>query len=149
MTHEVPSEQEWVENEATSGSAFSPSLFSPPDRGWQLVRLPELASNGFPFSPTFILPKSTKSVNSTVPTAEQILPFGFHYWQRHKILNRPAIDLTKGYYDPHSQTYTIPLRAGGDTDGGTIDTGYWTEKCGGDGEKPSKEWDITEDSVTD
>lgn len=81
--------------------------------------------------------------------ASHALPFGFHYWQRHAICNRPVIDLTRGHYDPHTQTYTIPLQAGGDTDGGVIPTGYWTEKCGGDGEKPSKEWDSTDDRVTD
>ena len=61
---------------------------------------------------------------------------------------QPAvIDLTRGYYDPYTQVYTIPLQAGGDTDGGTISTGYWTEK--GDGTTPTKEWDITDDRVTD
>ena len=33
------------------------------------------------------------------------------------------------------------------TDGGTIPTGSWTEK--GDGMTPTKEWDITDDRVTD
>jgi len=55
--------------------------------------------------------------------------------------------MSKGYYDPHTQVYTIPLQAGGDTDGGTIPTGSWTEK--GDGTEPTKEWDITDDRVTD
>ena len=135
--------------ETLTCSASSRSLFSPPDRGWQPVKLPELASNGFPFSPTFILPQNAKKTTPNSPTAEPILPFGFHYWQRTAILNRPVIDLTRGYYDPQSQTYTIPLCAGGDTDGGSIDTGYYTEICGGDGKAPSKEWDVTSDRVTD
>ncbi len=149
MSHEVAFGKPDSGIEQVSCRASSSSIFSPPDRGWQPVRLPELATNGLPFSPTFILPKSGSSVGVTVPTAGNALPFGFHYWQRHAISNRPVIDLTKGYYDPHTQTYTIPLQAGGDTDGGVIPTGYWTEKCGGDGEKPSKEWDTNDDKVTD
>lgn len=81
------------------------------------------------------------------PPTEISLPFGFHYRRQHAISNRPVIDLTRGYYDPYTQVYTIPLQAGGDTDGGTISTGYWTEK--GDGTTPTKEWDITDDRVTD
>lgn len=57
------------------------------------------------------------------------------------------IDVTRGYYDPYTQVFTIPLQAGSDTDGGTIPTGSWTEK--GDGTTPTKEWDITDDRVTD
>lgn len=149
MNHKLSSEQPWDEIEQVKRNVSSPSLFSPPDCGWQPVKLPELASNGFPFSPTFILPQHAESTDSSVPTAESTLPFGFHYWQRTAILNRPVIDLTRGYYDPQSQTYTIPLCAGGDTDGGSIDTGYYTEVCGGDGKAPSKEWDVTSDRVTD
>lgn len=33
--------------------------------------------------------------------------------------------------------------------GGTIDTGHYTEICGGDGVGPAKEWDISPDRVTD
>lgn len=149
MSYKVSDTQPWAETEQVKRSASSPSLFSPPDRGWQPVKLPELASNGLPFSPTFILPQNAKSTGSSVPIAEPTLPFGFHYWQRTAILNRPVIDLTKGHYDPQSQIYTIPLCAGGDTDGGNIDTGYYTEVCGGDGKAPSKEWDVTSDRVTD
>lgn len=146
MSHEMSKEPSWTEQETVCESGSSSPIFSPPDHGWQPVRLPELASNGFPFSPTFLLPKHPTSANLTAPT---IFPFGFQYRQQHLLKNRPVIDLTKGYYDPQTQTYTIPLQAGGDTDGGTMDTGHYTEKCGGDGEKLSKEWDVTEDHVTD
>jgi hypothetical protein len=98
---------------------------------WQPSRLPELASNGLPFSPTFILPGNANKLAATASCAENARPFGFHFWRKHTINNRPIIDVTRGYYDPHTQVYTIPLQAGGDTDGGTIPTGSWTEK--GDG----------------
>jgi hypothetical protein len=125
----------------------SASSFFPPDRGWQPVRLPELASNGFPFSPTFILPKNASTTSLADPSTQPVLPFGFHYWQPGAVRNRPVIDLTKGHYDPHTQTYTIPLQAGGDTDGGVIPTGEWTDRV--DGKNPGKEWDVSEDKVTD
>ncbi len=114
---------------------------------WKPSRLPELASNGLPFSPTFILPGSGNNLAATASCAENARPFGFHYWRQHTINNRPVIDVTRGYYDPYTQVFTIPLQAGGDTDGGTIPTGSWTEK--GDGTTPTKEWDITDDRVTD
>ncbi len=114
---------------------------------WKPSRLPELASNGLPFSPTFILPSSGKILYATANYSGSARPFGFHYWRQHAIGNRPVIDLTKGYYDPYTQVFIIPLQAGGDTDGGTIPTGSWTEK--GDGTTPTKEWDITDDRVTD
>ena len=120
---------------------------SVPVEGWKPYKLPELASNGLPFSPTFILPNGGGSIDSHIPPTEISLPFGFHYRRQHAISNRPVIGLTRGYYDPYTQVYTIPLQAGGDTDGGTISTGYWTEK--GDGTTPTKEWDITDDRVTD
>lgn len=142
-------EQPWAESETVERSASSPSLLSPPDHGWQPARLPELASNGFPFSPTFILPRPTASSHPGNSIDKPVLPFGFHYCQSTATLNRPVIDVTRGFYDPRSQTYTIPLCAGGDTDGGTIDTGHYTEVCGGDGQAPSKEWDTTSDRVTD
>src|SRR5215467_4326566 len=124
-----------------------PEMSSPgPMADWKPSRLPELASNGLPFSPTFILPSSGKSLDATATYAGSARPFGFHYW-RHVIGNRPVIDVTRGYYDPYTQIFTLPLHAGGDTDGGTIPTGSWTEK--GDGTKPTKEWDITDDRVTD
>ena len=114
---------------------------------WKPSRLPELASNGLPFSPTFILPESGNKLDAAASNAGNARPFGFHFWRQHTIGNRPVIDVTKGYYDPHTQVFTIPLQAGGDTDGGTIPTGSWTEK--GDGTTPTKEWDITDDRVTD
>ena len=114
---------------------------------WKPSRLPELASNGLPFSPTFILPRGGKNLDAAATYPGSARPFGFHYWRRHVIGNRPVIDVTKGYYDPYTQIFTIPLQAGGDTDGGTIPTGSWTEK--GDGTTPTKEWDITDDRVTD
>ena len=114
MNHDVASTQQQTMSDAVQRNASSLSLLSPPDRGWQPMRLPELASNGFPFSPTFILPKVVQAATPTAPAAEPALPFGFHYWQRNAIRNRPVIDLSKGYYDPHTQTYTIPLQAGGD-----------------------------------
>jgi hypothetical protein len=127
-----------------------PSIETPsvvPVDGWKPNRLPELASNGLPFSPTFILPTGASCIASPTSPAEISLPFGFHYRRPHAISNRPVLDLTRGYYDPYTQVYTIPLQAGGDTDGGTISTGNWTEK--GDGAAPTKEWDITDDRVTD
>lgn len=48
---------------------------------------------------------------------------------------------------PLPRSIPFLMRAGGDTDGGTISTGNWTEK--GDGAAPTKEWDITDDRVTD
>lgn len=39
---------------------------SPLEHGWQPTKLPELATNGFPFSPTFIVPKSVPCAD-TVP----------------------------------------------------------------------------------
>jgi hypothetical protein len=108
---------------------------------------PPLASNGLPFSPTFILPGSENKLDATARCGGSARPFGFHFWRQHAINNRPVIDVTKGYYDPYTQVFTIPLQAGGDTDGGTIPTGSWTEK--GDGTTPTKEWDITDDKVTD
>jgi hypothetical protein len=136
-------------NDMLTSRAPSSSLFSPPEHEWQPARLPELASNGFPFSPTFILPKPQTMTPQSVSLAEPTVPFGFHYRTPTAVLNRPVIDLTKGSYDPHTQTYTIPLCAGGDTDGGTVDTGHYTEVCGGDGAAPSKEWDTSPDRVTD
>src|SRR5581483_11648304 len=123
------------------------SVLSPVEHGWKPVRLPELATNGFPFSPTFILPKNTSVPSPDALSRPPISPFGFHYWQPGAVRNRPVIDLTKGHYDPHTQTYTIPLLAGGDTDGGVIPTGEWTDRT--DGRNPGKEWDVSDDKVTD
>lgn len=76
--------------------------------GWKPYKLPELASNGLPFSPTFILPTGASSLASQTPPTDISLPFGFHYRRPHAISNRPIIDLTRGYYDPSTQVYTIP-----------------------------------------
>ncbi len=114
---------------------------------WKPSQLPELSSNGLPFSPTFILPSSDNKLDARASRADNARPFGFHFWRQHTIGNRPVIDVSKGHYDPYTQVFTIPLQAGGDTDGGTIPTGSWTEK--GDGTTPTKEWDITDDRVTD
>ena len=76
---------------------------------WKPSRLPELASNGLPFSPTFILPSSGKSLDATATYAGSARPFGFHYWRQHAIGNRPVIDVTRGYYDPYTQVFTLPL----------------------------------------
>ena len=121
----------------------SPELLA----GWMPSRLPELASNGLPFAPTFILPGRGNKLDSAESCPGGAVPFGFHYWRQNAIGNRPVIDLSKGNFDPYTQVFTIPLQAGGDTDGGTIPTGSWTEK--GDGTTPTKEWDITDDRVTD
>ncbi len=120
---------------------------SVPVAGWQAYRLPELATNGFPFSPTFILPKSECKHDAQATSTEISRPFGFHFLRKPATANRPVLDLTKGYYDPHTQVYTIPLCAGGDTDGGVVPTGNFTYK--GDGPNPTKEWDVTDDKVTD
>lgn len=124
--------------EISAIATYSKKDFSFPVEGWKPYRLPELATNGFPFSPSFILSSSNGDKSDRQPTPTNVsLPFGFHFWRRPATTNRPVIDLTKGYYDPHTQVYTIPLCAGGDTDGGTISTDHWTYK--GDGENPSKE----------
>jgi hypothetical protein len=52
----------------------SPELFT----HWKPSRLPELASNGLPFSPTFILPGSENKLAATASCAESAAPFGFH-----------------------------------------------------------------------
>src|SRR5690349_7781034 len=73
-------------------------------------RLPELASNGLPFSPTFILPESGNKLDATASCAGSARPFGFHFWRQHAIGNRPVIDVTRGFYDPYTQVFTIPLQ---------------------------------------
>lgn len=148
MNDTIFASQPSVKTEQVKRSASFSSSFAPLDYGWQPSRLPELASNGFPLSPTFILPQAL-GADPHPAKGKQAVPFGFHYRTKTSIVNRPVIDLTKGYYDPHTQTYTIPLCSGGDTDGGTIDTGHYTEVCGGDGKAPSKEWDTSPDRVTD
>lgn len=76
--------------------APSPGLLT----DWKPSRLPELASNGLPFSPTFILPGRGKSLDAAASNTGSARPFGFHYWQQHAIGNRPVIDVSRGYYDP-------------------------------------------------
>ncbi|MBV9690661.1 MAG: hypothetical protein JO202_13245 [Ktedonobacteraceae bacterium] len=94
-----------------------------PIDGWQPYKLPELATNGFPFAPTFIVRKNAPELEMESVQTRTLLPFGFHFRRRPRVTDRPVIDLTKGYYDPQTQRYTIPLRAGGDTEGGTFETG--------------------------
>lgn len=147
MSHEIDVQPGSAAPECVSCSVVTSSVFSPVEHGWKPIRLPELASNGFPFSPTFILPKNANTTASPDPMTPPVFPFGFHYWQQGAVRNRPVIDLTKGHYDPHTQTYTIPLLAGGDTDGGVIPTGDWTDRT--DGKNPGKEWDVSDDKVTD
>lgn len=135
--------------ETVRGERQTASPFVPYEYGWQPVRLAELASHGFPFSPTFLQPRPQGESVPSMAAEQTARPFGFHYCRPTAVLNRPVIDLSKGEYDPHTQTYTVALCAGGDTDGGTIDTGHYTEICGGDGVGPAKEWDISPDRVTD
>ena len=143
----VTLEEERMANDEPFQNPISETPSSDPFTDWKPSRLPELASNGLPFSPTFILPRGGKNLDASATYPGSARPFGFHYWRQHAISNRPVIDVSKGYYDPYTQIFTIPLQAGGDTDGGTIPTGSWTEK--GDGTTPTKEWDITDDWVTD
>src|SRR2546427_717940 len=63
---------------------------------WKPSRLPELASNGLPFSPTFILPVCANKLDSASSCAGSAAPFGFHHWRQHAISNRPVIDVTSG-----------------------------------------------------
>lgn len=46
---------------------LSIEISSVPVEGWKPYRLPELASNGLPFSPTFILPNGGGSIDSQIP----------------------------------------------------------------------------------
>ena len=46
---------------------------------WKPSRLPELASNGLPFSPTFMLPGSENKLDATVSNAGSARPFGFTF----------------------------------------------------------------------
>jgi hypothetical protein len=75
------------------------------------------------------------------------LPFGFHFRIRKTRPTHPVIDLTRGSYDPQTQLYTVPLRAGGDTEGDEFETGYWTDQ--GDGKNPNKSWDTMSDRESD
>lgn len=132
--------------ECVSGSGASSSIFSVLERGWKPARLPELATNGFPFAPPFIMraPAGTPPQESNTPTT---LPFGFHFRLRKISSTHPVIDLTHGFYDPHTQLYTASLREGEETEGDEFDTGYWTDQ--GDGKNPNKSWDIMSDRESD
>ena len=143
----VTLEEDRMANDEPFQNPLPETPSSDPFTNWKPYKLPELASNGLPFSPSFILPPGGNSLGAPATHTGSARPFGFHYWRQQAIGNRPVIDLTKGYYDPYTQVLTLPLQAGGDTDGGTIPTGSWTEK--GDGTTPTKEWDITDDRVTD
>jgi len=115
--------------------------------GWQSYKLPELATVGFPFAPTFIVRANVGQSSIALEDAE--FPFGFRFRIRKEASSRPTIDLTKGYYDQHTQLYTIPLRDGGDTAGPTFLTGQWTAKGDGNDEETAYEWDLVDDQETD
>jgi hypothetical protein len=118
-----------------------------PVNGWQPDRLPELATNGFPLSPSFILRDNGSKVEHQPMQTDAAQPFGFHFRQWRDMAGGPVIDLTKGYYDPQTQTYVLPFRADGETEGGEYLSGEWTENT--DGEKPIKVWDTMKDRDTD
>jgi len=115
--------------EAVQGEGHASSPFVPSEHGWQPVQLAELASHGFPFSPAFLQPRPPSEPGQSVAAEKAARPLG--------------------EYDPHTQTCTTALCAGGDTGGGTIDTGHYTAICGGDGVGSAKEWDTSPDRVTD
>jgi hypothetical protein len=114
-----------------------------PMEGWQPCKLPELATNGFPFAPAFIVGKKTSEPERESMQTGTLLPFGFHFRRQPNTTDRPVFDLTKGYYDPQTQRYIIPLRAEEET-GGTFDTGYWTTKDDSE-EGGKREWDTATD----
>lgn len=137
-------------NQATKTTTAKPetlsfaSIFNPPERGWIAAKLPELATSGFPLSPTFIMRQPSPALESAPSTSSApILPFGFHYQTPKTGKNQPVIDLSRGYYDPHTQTYTVPMRAGGDTIDVIWATRFWT---GLDGVGI---WDVVTDVSTD
>jgi hypothetical protein len=150
VSHVVSSNQLWALNEPVPCNVFVPSSsfpFSPPEHGWIPTKLPELATNGFPFAPTFIIREASQK-RPTLAPPPGALPFGFHFRVQRDSHNQPVVDLTRGYYDPQTQVYTIPLCAGGgETQGGTYLSGEWTSK--GDGAKPEQTWDTTTDYETD
>jgi hypothetical protein len=118
-----------------------------PVHGWRSEKLPELATNGFPLSPSFIVRDSGCTVEHQPVQTDAAQPFGFHFRQWRDTTGRPVIDLTKGYYDPHTQTYILPLRINGETEGGEYLSGEWTETA--DGDKPIRVWDTMKDRDTD
>jgi len=88
--------------ERVPGSDVSSSVFSVLKHGWKPARLPELATNGFPFAPPFIVraPTSVPPQETCTVTA---LPFGFHFRIHKTSPTHPVIDLTRGFYDPQTQ----------------------------------------------
>jgi len=146
MSHETTGEPGELAPERVSCRVVPSSIFSPFEQGWKPARLPELATNGFPFAPPFIV---RAPVCSAPPDASKSspLPFGFHFRVRKTSATHPVIDLTHGFYDPVTQRYTVPLRAGGDTEGEEFETGYWTDH--GDGKDPNKSWDTMTDRESD
>lgn len=150
MSHEISSDQFLASNEPVLCSASIPSSsfpLSPLEHGWIPTKLPELVTNGFPFAPTFIIREASQKRPSLTP-APGALPFGFHFRVQRDSYCQPVVDLTRGYYDPQTQIYIIPLCAsGGETQGGSYLSGEWTSK--GDGAKPEQTWDTTTDYETD
>jgi hypothetical protein len=146
MSHEIEHQPCSAALECVSGSDVSSSVFSVLEHGWEPARLPELATNGFPFAPPFIVraPAGTPPPDACAST---VLPFGFHFRIHKTSPTHPVIDLTRGFYDPQTQLYTVPLRAGGDTEGDEFETGYWTDQ--GDGKNPNKSWDTMSDRESD
>lgn len=132
--------------ECVDCSVVTSSVFSPVEHGWKPVTLPELATNGFPFAPPFIVKTQTCSPSCDTGATTR-MPFGFHFRTHKASPTHPVIDLTRGFYDPQTQLYTVPLRAGGDTEGDEFETGYWTDQ--GDGNNPNKSWDIMPDRESD
>lgn len=142
----VPSEHSSPGDGPVSRTTSSPSLFAPFAHGWRPSKLPELATHGFPFAPPFLV-RSTLPAALAIEPAEDLLPFGFFFRVRKERATQPVIDLTRGFYDPQTQLYTVPLRAGGDTEGDEFETGYWTDH--GDGKNPNRNWDIMTDRESD
>ena len=142
MSHSLSSDQLPSSITPVPGAVSPLSIFQPPAHGWLPSKLPELATNGFPFSPTFIV-RSTGEHRSSSTSASAVYPFGFHFKTDKTSHNQQVIDLTRGYYDPHTQVYTVPLRAGGETQGEAYITGYWSNLDG------KKKWDLMNDYTTD
>jgi len=116
------------------------NLLLPADE-WMPYRLPELATNGFPFSPPFIVKKVDRHQEKT-PDSKDV-PFGFVFRKGKDDLERRYIDLSKGYYDPQTQTYNTSFDIPGETEGGTFDSSQWTY------DDSKREWDKLEDTETD
>ena len=142
MSYSLSSDQSLASNAPFTCIDESSSIFLPPAHGWLPSKLPELATNGFPFTPTFIV-RSTVQPPSSLPSVSATLPFGFLFRVHKESQNQPVIDFTHGYYDPHTQVYTVPMRCGGDTQGGQFQTGFWT------GLDNLRTWDEVTDYETD